>query len=1215
MPTKPEERRLLTILFADLSGFTSLSSGLDPEDVREIANICIEYMNTQISKHGGSIHKYEGDSVIALFGLPAAHEDDQERAVKASLDIMKNVSDLNKTLSLKLKTKTKIGLHIGIHSGTVVAGELGSHEKIEYTVMGDVVNLASRIKDAAKRGEILVSEQVFRASRYLFDYEILPATKLKGIEKEVRVFKPLKKKDKPGSKRGISGIYSPLVGRKKELNRLKYRAKNLHKGNGGAVFVLGGAGLGKTRLYEEFKKTLVKQPEVNQPQIIILESRCLSYGETLPYWPFTRILGSVFNIDDNDSTKQVKEKLLKISQNIFPDDWQNFIPYIGDVFSISFGKDFDEKIKHLDAEGLKVQVFVNIRKLLNALSIKQHLLLVIEDYHWIDAASLELLQFIFDCPKPPSVLLLCLSRIVKEKECYKTMLWLKNRLKSDFEEIILPPLDKETSNQLIYNLLKIPSIPDNFKENILAKSEGNPFYLEEILRSLIDSDLLLFSKGTWHLKFQKSDAAGLEPTLKTNQEILLSIPIPDTVQAVISSRLDKLEPDVKNILQMASVIGRSFNARILESLSGIDSLMLSLHLATLEEYEYISEYKKEPELKYIFKHPLLHEVTYASLLKRKRAQLHLKTAQLIEKIYKNRLNELTDILAHQYLNSNDHKNAVKWLRRAGERAMKSYANEEAINYFLQALSKLTEDPKNAEVVSELAIHEACRILGNLYKLKGDNKEALKSYEKMYISTDDKLVQSWAKLKSATVYELQGKYDEALKVINFAEEICARPELVNVDTFLKKSQIHIARSWVFRLKGETEKAIQEIQKGLKILDTLKSEKMKLTKDDDIKIKEIRANGLNISGIILWFKGEYNEAIDFYKKYLTISQELGNKAGIGRATNNLGVIYQFQGDHDKAIKHFQEFLKISEEIGDKQGIGGAYGNLGAAYHRIQKYDTAMELHQKHLKISEEVGYKRGVVLASSNLGVIFHYKGEYEQALQIFQKSLKIAKNIGDKQEIGRINGQIGMIYSDIGQYDKGIEHLQCYLENAKAIGDKQGIGRASANLGLTFLMMEKLDKAEEYLANAETQLKMIDNKQILIYVWIYQANLQIKRIKDKESQAGIRKALVLADKAFKLAEMIGSKVDKANCHFLYAKIYSAVQDFSKAEDNFSKAIEICTGVKKKLLADLCLEYARMLRSSGNEALCKIYLGKAIKVFKEIKLEHKIKECENISKNKV
>ncbi|MEW6687024.1 MAG: adenylate/guanylate cyclase domain-containing protein [Candidatus Edwardsbacteria bacterium] len=828
MTQKTEERRLITILFADISRFTALSHKLDPEDVQEVANTCFEYLNQPINRQEGTIHKYEGDLVIALFGIPTSHEDDPERAIKAGLEMMGLVPEINETISKRLKAKgvvADLGLHIGINCGTVVAGEVGSLEKKEYTVMGDVVNLASRLKDNAKRGEIIVSEPVFRASRYLFDYKALPPVTAKGIEEPVWVFKPLKIREKPDPKRGIQGLYSPLVGRDKDLESLKQSVKKLEKGRFGAAFILGDAGLGKSRLYEELKKHLISttQPEgcdytffkkhlTNyQSPITILEGRCLSYGDAITYWPFLQILEQIFGITDADSPKIIQEKLLKKARHLFPDDWKEIVPYLGYLFAIRFSDELDEKVKYLEPKDLRIQLFISVRKLLFQISRSQPVLIAIDDCQWIDATSLELIEFIFDSPEPFPLLFLGLARIEKEKPYYKTRENLKKKLADDYLEIILEPLDMDSSAQLTHNLLKVPGFSKKFRDKILAKAEGNPFYLEEILRSLIDSNILIFKSGIW--------------TLSPLPYALSSIQIPDTVQAVIASRLDRLHQDVREVLQMASVMGRSFYVRILAHLGEFEELMLTLYLATLEEFEYIQKLESQKlktesqklkaesqklkaesqklkaeieyiqkskicnlqsEIEYMFRHPLLQEVVYNSLLKKRRKELHRRTGEAIEKIFHNRLDDFAEILAYQYINSDSPEKAIEWQKKAGHKAKERYANDKAIGYFEKVIS-IIKQQKLVGAIHELPLIDAYEALGDVHNLKAEYEQAIKNYEEMFDNATDKIVKAKARRKIADVCEKQGKYDDALKILESAEQILKGD---SIDEIKERAEIHI-----------------------------------------------------------------------------------------------------------------------------------------------------------------------------------------------------------------------------------------------------------------------------------------------------------------------------------------------------------------------------------------------------------------------------------------
>ncbi len=632
-----EELRLITIIFADLSGFTSLSQHLDPEEVSDAVNTCFEILNPIIVKHGGTVHKYEGDLVIALFGFPVAHEDDPERAIRASLEMFEYLPEINKKLTSKLQRKNQFGLHVGINSGRVMVAEIGSKEKKEYTVMGDVVNLASRLKDAAKQGEILVSEPVYRSSHYLFDYQTLPPIKIKGYDTEIQVFKPVRIKKKPESKRGIRGLYSPLVSREKELKLLLESVEGLVQGKGGAVFLLGDVGVGKSRLFLELKNIIQK----NHMPITILQGFGVSYGEKVAYLPFLQILKHIFKIHDTDSVKIIKEKLKKKTKDTFPKKWKSVLPYLGYLFSVRFGGKFDERIRYLDAQGLKLQISLSIRKLLFALSKREPILLVFEDFHWIDYGSQELLQFIFNTRESPSLLFMGISRIEKKKDSWRLKESLEKTLGRAYGEFILKPLDYESSKQLISNLLKICKIPDEFGDRILSKAEGNPFYLEEILRSLIDAGILTYVPKTWRLSIQT-------PTSGEENVTLSSIAIPDTVYGVITARLDMLEPEIKEVFQIASVIGQNFSRSILENVSVIGISRLSSYLNLLEDLDYITCHKKEHDFKYTFKHSLFQEIAYKSLLKKKRIELHQKIGVCIEKLFKERLSDVYELLSHQY---------------------------------------------------------------------------------------------------------------------------------------------------------------------------------------------------------------------------------------------------------------------------------------------------------------------------------------------------------------------------------------------------------------------------------------------------------------------------------------------------------------------------------------------------------------------------------------
>lgn len=1142
------ERRFLTLVFADLSGFTSMSKSLDPEDVREAANLCFEHLNNAIVKQGGVIHKYEGDLVIALFGLPNAYENDPERAIKASLEMMNCVPEINKALGAKLRTKKSLGLHVGISNGTVFVSETGSPEKREYTVMGEIVNLGARLKDTAQNGEILVSETVFRLTRYLFDYEVLAPTKLKGIESPVKIFKILGLKEKPEPKRGIRGLYSPMVGREQEFKLLKDKVLALQKGTGGAVFILGDAGLGKSRLLEELKKTIMnyelgimKDKSLitnHQLPITILEGRCLSYGETLAYHPFIQILRSIFGITDRDSTLDIQEKLLKFTTTLFPDEYKDIVPYIGYLFSVRFSDELDEKVKYLDPKSLKIQFFLSIRKLLTTLAKSAPHILVIEDYHWIDPESLELLEFIFDVSEISPLLFLGFSRIEKEAQSYRIKEGLKSKLGDKFLEIVLKPLDYGAASRITDNLLQISGITQEFKDKILGKTEGNPFYLEEIIRSLIDAHILAFEDGVWHMAI---DISALE--------------IPDTIQLLVSSRLDRLEPETKDLLQQASVIGRTFDVQLLEHLSRIDTLLLSLHLATLEEYEFIVR-DSNSGTRHKFRHPLLHEVTYNGLLKKKRRELHREVAQSIEEIYSDKLEKFTEVLAFQYANSDDVDKAIEWLKKAGNKAKEHFANDEAISYFQQLISFI----KNETEGKETDLCAAYDGLGDVYNLKGEIKKAIEYYTMMCYATKEGVIQARAKRKIALAVEEQTGCDEAIKMFDEAEK------LITTDTpeaQLEKAEIRLWRCSYYRVKGETERALQECEKEIKALE-------KFDFDEKDK-KRLKARGLSSMGLTSWRKCDYEKAIEYYKKSSAIYQELNYKRGLSINLNNLGLVYMDRGEYSQALELFEKDLKICEEIGHKHGISTSYNNMGD----------------------------------------IYYYRGEYDKAIQFYMKDLKIVEEMGEKLSIGLANGYMGIVYKELGDWQKAQETTQKYFEMAEISGDKYDIAMANYFLGDLFLVMDELTKAEDYLLKAEELARQIGNKKIMMRTYLSLSELQIQKGEK------IEQAQEYAQKAWELAEALGSKSGWAGCYFAFGKVFYISGAIQKAVESFKQSAELYQRIgRKKPLADVYFEYARMLKNLGGSPsvyadagqLADSYFKKALEIYQTLKLDYKIKELE-------
>lgn len=1198
MGTPKEERRNLTILFADISGFTRLSSGLDPEDVREVVTTCFEILNKPIVHEEGTIHRYEGDSVIALFGLPTAHEDDPERAIKASLAMMDLIPHVNEALSQKLGKPTAVGLHAGINRGTVVVGEMGSKEKKEYTILGEAVNLASRLKDVAGEGEILVSDAIFRESRYLFDYEACEPTALKGIDTPVRIFKPVRLKEKPEPKRGIKGLCSPMVGRSRELDLMMDRVRELSRGNGGATFILGPAGIGKSRLLQELKHAIAAELlSIHQ-----LEGSVLCYGEALPYWPFLQMLRAFFCLTHHDPEERIREKLTSKTRNILADTADDILPYLGYLFSIRFPGDLDEKIKHLDARALKMQIFISIKKVLEAIAGEKPLLMIIEDFHWIDKESLQLLTFLLDAPQPSPIAFLCLSRIEKDTEPFKTKENLKALLGAAYQEIQLPPLNAGASHQLVNNLLSIANISKPLKETILSKAEGNPFYVEEIIRSLIDTEVLEFSNGAWTIA-TGSDMATHEPP---------PISIPDSVQGVIRTRLDRLAPDIKGVLENASIIGRNFLVPLLENLCSTDRLLLSMHLAILEEYEYIIEFKRQPEAEYLFRHPMLHEVTYNSILKKKRKELHARTAHFIEQTFADRLDDFTELLAHQYSRSDNTVKAIEWIRKAANKAKDRYANDEAISCF-QTLIDLIGDNKEKHREALLDAHGG---LGSIYALKGEYKAAIEQYESMHrYAGEDRITASGAKRKIAMQLSVLGEWDRSLEIISELESSITGD---SVDEMVEQFEICALASSLYKLRGELDRALEYAEKGEKIINSKSIERSKDLVPEDLERR--RAMGMSSKASVFYTKRELSRAIEIWEAVLQAAQELDDKIAINSTLNNLGVAYYAQGKFKKAEAAYERSLAISEAIGDKQITARTSTNLAVIHYKRGDFNKAIELFTRGLAISEETGDKQGIAVIGANLGIVHCDAGEHEKAIKQFQRQLEISRKLGHTEGILNANKNLGHFYTDRGEYDRAADHHQRAIASAEILNNKHAMGEQASYLASTYLRCGDLENARKTLEKAHSLLAAAlrdsaDKEEALSTITTLAATkISLAQFAEgKEKKELLRDAAEHAQRALDLSKELHLDMAMARIQITIARLHVMQSKLEKSEELFAAGIRKLMDLhQKRVAAHAYLDHAKVLKtylpgSSDALRLARKHAEAAKEIFRGLHLSQKVKEC--------
>ncbi|HLC05603.1 MAG TPA: adenylate/guanylate cyclase domain-containing protein [Anaerolineales bacterium] len=539
------ERKLVTALFTDIVGSTSLAEQMDPEEWGEIVSTAHRIVSQAVYRYEGTIAQLLGDGVLAFFGAPLAHEDDPERAIRAALEIreaMKNYADaLNADGSV-----ADFQMRLGINSGLVVVGQIGSDLHMEYLAVGDTVNMAARMQSAAEPNEIMITENTQRMVPNLFELEDRAQIQVKGRAEPVHAFRVLSERKGAVRSRGIEGLTSPLVGREREMDTLNRILEELRQGHGGILSIVGDGGLGKSRLVAEWRR---KAGAANNDQgVRWVEGRCLSYGRSMAHHLSTAILLGLIGTGPEATEAECRLALHRQVEENLGRQFDDVYPYLGHLLGLELEPEQAQRVTYLDGAALQAKYIFATKALLRALATRAPLVIVCEDIQWADPSSAELGAHVLPIAAEVPLTVVLISRPDKESPGWGLVRSAREIAGVGALELHLAPLTQDDSQELIQNLLAVDELPPVIREAILSKAEGNPFFVEEVIRMLIDQEDLVRENGRW-----KASRA------------LESLEIPDTLQAVLAARIDRLPEEAKHVLQIASVIGRKFDLSVLEA--------------------------------------------------------------------------------------------------------------------------------------------------------------------------------------------------------------------------------------------------------------------------------------------------------------------------------------------------------------------------------------------------------------------------------------------------------------------------------------------------------------------------------------------------------------------------------------------------------------------------------------------------------------------------
>ena len=686
-----DERRVVTAVFADLVGSTALAERLDPEELKLIVGEAIARIIAAVESFGGTIKDLAGDGVLALFGAPTAHEDDPERAVRAAVRVRDEIEEYAREVERGWDV-SGFGVRVGVHTGLVVVGEIGAGGRVEYAALGDAVNVAARLQGVASPGTVLVGDATQRLVEPLFGWSEAQVLDLKGKSEPVIAFAVVGVGRASVVPRGLEGVQADLIERGPELAHGAEVLKNVTAGIGGVLVVSGEPGIGKSRLLAELH-TRFESMEAAHGTPVWLEGRCVSYGEAMPYWPFRDLLRSWLSVLADDPELRVRVTLRRQIGRLFGDRAIEYYPYLGAMLGLTLEPDAHARLAELSPEAAQYRTFEVIRALFARLAEQGPIVAAFEDLHWADATSLQLLEGLLADTETSALLLVLTLRPERDHAAWRLKEVAARELPHRTRELGLEALSGDGGRALLRSLIRGVELVPDMERRILEPAEGNPFFLEEIVRSLVDAGALVRERDGWRFDHE------------------IDVEVPPTVEKVIVARIDRLDPGPRDALLAAAVLGRSFGLPHLEAVAG--DAEIAQALIVLQRLDLIREGRRWPEPEYRFKHVLIQEAAYRTLVAGRRSELHRRAATWLEERYTGREDEVAGLLAHHWLAAEDEEKAIAYLARAGDRARQEYALDEAVGYYRELLPILERRGANREMALvlfklALALHMSLR---------------------------------------------------------------------------------------------------------------------------------------------------------------------------------------------------------------------------------------------------------------------------------------------------------------------------------------------------------------------------------------------------------------------------------------------------------------------------------------------------------------------------
>jgi class 3 adenylate cyclase/tetratricopeptide (TPR) repeat protein len=1004
------ERKQVTVMFCDMEGFTSLSERLGPEEAYGIMDEVYEILIHKVHDYEGTVNEMTGDGIMALFGAPIALEDASQRAIRSALAIHREMARFSDRTKEKKEGIPPLKMRVGIHTGPVVVGTLGNDLRVEFKAVGETVNLASRMEGLSEPGATYVTQDTFKLTEGFFRFEALGKREIKGKKEPINVYRAIAPSTRRtrfdvSAERGLT----PFVGREREIELLLDAFERAKAGRGQAISIMSEAGVGKSRLLYEFRKAVANE------DVTLLEGKSLSYSRGVAYHPVIDILKANFDVLEGDGNFEIREKV-KRGLKVLGVDEPSILPYVLELLAV---KESGIDKTPMSPEVKKDRIVEALKRIVFKGSEIRPLILAFEDLHWIDKSSEDLLKHLLEGIPGAKLLLIFTYR----PEFVHT--W---GAKSYHSQITLNRLSNRESLIMVYHLLGAEELNKDLEEFILEKTEGVPFFIEELIKSLKDLKIIERKEGRYDLAKDIKEVA-----------------IPATVQDVIMARVDSLPEGVKGLLQKVSAVGREFSYDLIKRLTSLAEHELLSQLSVLKDSELLYERGIYPQSTYLFKHALTQEVAYNSVLLKRRKEIHEEIGRVIEILNPDSLEEHYELLAYHYGRSANTDKAVEYLYMANQKAVKLSAMEEAKAYFdeaMELLDTLPETEENRQRRISLLVNQEF-VVELLFKFP-EYYDLLIRYEPMArgLGNPELLGAFYGRLGHC--HFAFGHYDQAIQTLTKAAELCEAA----------RNAKDAGHAYAYLILSHSDRGNYDRVLALK-------EDLLRTMEESFNVR-LYVRGLSGFQNTCSYLGRWNEAVEEGKKALSVAEEFSDNSLISLAASHLSLTYSWKGDLDQAIEYGELAVQKAPTPGDKarsqRSLGWALCRAGEPNNGIELLTAAI------LPIFRSGSFMAFETPLRCYLGEGYWLAGEKEKAKQTLEEGLEMAELCGASYFVGfahRILGEITMKT----KLDQAVLHFEKSIAIFREIKAENELALAYVSYGRYHKQKGQIPQALGYLTKA------------------------------------------------------------------------------------------------------------------------------------------------------